>query len=174
MISELKKLLPQYTVEIITIADWDKVLEVYNTNQDFFMLSSGRAATAEDIKADIAGVPPGFGLENKFYISLWKDNACVGVLEFLDGYPAPQNIWIGLLLIHGSCHRKGVGREIASAVSKAAGNRSCISVQLGVLENNRKARNFWTNIGFEKIRESKIKEEGKPGHKVFVMEKRVV
>ena len=172
MIAEIKNLLLEYEIKTITLENCEDVMEVYNTNQDFFMLSSGRAATIEDCRNDINTVPP-FSFDEKVFVSLWRDGCCVSVLDIIVGYPKEAYIWIGFLLIHGEWHRKQIGTEIVNAILKAAENKGCVCVQLGVLEDNEKGRKFWEKLGFEKIRESKIEEEGKPEQNIIGVEKQV-
>ena len=174
VIDEIKSLLKQYEFKIITEPDYERAMEVYNTNPQYFMLTDEKEATLEDMRTATNHVPPNFKIDNKFFISIWEDDNCAGILDFLVGYPEQSCVWIGLLMIHGKMQGNRIGSQIANAVVEASRNKGYTSVQLGVLDNNIRALKFWGKLGFEKIRESQVKREVKPDWNVIVMEKRAV
>jgi len=173
MLGEIRKLLSFYEIKEISEQTCEEIMEVYDTNQEFFLLSGGKVATPEDCKRDASATPPDFHRSNKLFLGIWKSGNCVGVMDILVGYPGADCVWIGLLLIHGQLHRNRMGSEFAEAIIKATGNVGCNRVQLGVLENNIKGRAFWTKLGFEKIREANAATENNPQRKIIVVEKLV-
>ena len=152
MIDEIRKQLPEHEIVTVSEKNFEQVFEVYDTNQDFFLLTQGKEATIESSINDINSVSPNFDISQKTYISLWQDGSVVAVLDLLKGYPAQEDIWIGLLLIHGDLHGKKIGSRIITAVLNAAKIVGYRAAQLGVIENNVKALAFWQKQGFEKIR----------------------
>lgn len=63
---------------------------------------------------------------------------------------------------------------LINAVLETSQNKGYTSVQLGVIDNNAKALEFWEKLGFGKIRESKVEQEGKSDWNIIVMKKRMV
>jgi ribosomal protein S18 acetylase RimI-like enzyme len=165
MVDELKKALSKYTIEAITKQNFREVFEVYDTNQEFFLLTQGKKATIESSITDIVAMPPNFDVKQKIYISIWIDDKAVGVLDLLKGFPEQSCIWIGLLLIRGELQCRKIGSSVVNAVLSAAKIEGYTSVQIGVIENNIKGIAFWEKHGFKHIR---TKEN------IIVMEKRVV
>ena len=154
MLDEIRKQLDEYEVIVITEQNFEQVFEVYNTNQDFFLLTQGKEATIESSRNDMMAVPPNCNIHQKIYVSIWKNGDVVGVLDLITGYPERTCFWIGLLLVHGSLHGKRVGSRFVDAVLDAAREAGYKSAQLGVIERNTKAINFWQKHGFDVLRHS--------------------
>ena len=173
MIHTLKNLLMPYEVEAITKENFDEVMDIYESNQAFFILTEEKEIGKEDCMKDVDAIPPDFDISQKIFTSIEANNQKVAVLDMLMGYPAESCLWIGLLLIHEAHKHKGLGRQIISAIEKAAKTEGYESVQLGVIEKNGKALSFWHMLGFEVIREAKMEKEGSASVKVIVMEKRI-
>lgn len=173
MIDEIKRRLKEYEINTITQSNFTQVMEIYNTNQDFFLLTENKEVQLEECIRDIGAVPPNFDIGKKIYISIWKNGKIVGVLDLLTGYPTQCCIWIGLLLIHGELHGKNIGSRIMTAVFEASKAVGYESIQLGVIENNIAGINFWHKHGFEKIRESKMEQDNIKAINITVMEKRM-
>jgi len=174
MIDEIRRLLNEYEIITITKSNFDQIMEVYNTNQEFFLLTEGKEVKAEDCIKDKEAVPPDFDIKKKIYISIWKNGKIVGILDLLIGYPTQYCVWIGLLLIHGELHGKKIGSMIVTAVLEATKAIGYKSVQLGVIENNVAGISFWHKHGFEDIRKSKIEQDNIKTLKIVVMEKQIV
>jgi ribosomal protein S18 acetylase RimI-like enzyme len=154
MIDEYKKQLVDYDIATVTRENFNRVFEVYNTNQDFFLLTQGKEATIESSIDDVSALPPGCSIGQKIFISLSKENRAVGVLDIIMEYPDQDSFWIGLLLIRGDLHGKKIGSGIITATLNAAKAVGYKSAQLGVVENNTKAVNFWQRHGFNILRHS--------------------
>ncbi len=154
MFDEMKRQLSEYEIVPISRQNFEKIFEVYETNQPYFLLTQGDKASIESSVGDMDALPPDCVVEQKMYVSLWKNGKAVGVLDLIEKYPEPTGFWIGLLLIHGDLHGQRLGSEVVRAIlnaGKAAGYRSA---QLGVIENNIKALSFWQKHGFERFRHS--------------------
>ena len=155
MLDELKNQLTEYEIRTITKLNFAQAFEVYNTNQDFFRLTEGKNATIESSISDIEAVPPNFDIEQKIYVSIWKDSKVLCVLDLLQDYPTQTCVYIGLLMIHGDFHGRKIGSTILTAVLNAARIFGHKSIQLGVIENNTSGISFWLSHGFDKIKTAK-------------------
>lgn len=173
MLHEIKRLLSEYEIQTITVSNFACAMEVYHSNQAFFLLTEGKEATYEDCIKDIEAIPPHFDREHKIYVSLWDKGSIIGVLDLLTGFPTPQGLWIGLLLIHGERHGNQYGRRIVTAVLDAAKIAGYEYVQLGVIDNNQKGIRFWHKQGFTQIRTTKMERDNANPLSVVVMEKRL-
>jgi len=148
MLSELQQILTGYEIHPITKDNYLDVWSIYETNQDFFMLTEGKEATPTGIIESIIAIPDGFSIENKYFISLWKDNNPIAVLDFLVGYPNSDCVWVGLLLVHGSLKGKSIGIEIMNAVIATTQTVGMKDIMLGVIATNTRGIDFWRKLGF--------------------------
>ena len=151
--NELKKQLSEYEIKPITKSNFGKVFyEVYNTNQDYSILTEGKESTIETSIKDIDEVPPGFDIKQKIFVGIWENDKVIGVLDLIKGYPSENCLWIGLLMINGEMHCKKIGSKIVTAIQKASTIVGYTSIQIAVHENNANGMAFWRKHGFEKIR----------------------
>lgn len=174
MINEIKNILTEYEIKTITKQNYMQIMEVYNTNQEYFLLSGGKTAKPEDCLESIDLVPPDFNRENKIFVGIWINDRIIGVLDLLVGYPLQSCIWIGLLIIHGELHSKHIGGQIVNAILSASKSAGYKSIQLGVIDSNLDGLRFWQRYGFKKIRESKLKQDSRTDLNVIVMENTLV
>lgn len=154
MIEEMKKQLSEYEIIPITIQNFKQVFQVYDTNQDFFLLTEGKKTTVKKSINDINALPPNTDISQKTYVSIWKDDKVVAVLDLIEGYPWKTSVWLGLLLVHGSLHSRKIGSSILNAVLTSAKKAGYKSIQLGVFENNVRGLAFWQRHGFNVFRQS--------------------
>jgi len=152
MLDELKAQLNGYALRKIARPDFRQVFEVYDANQDFFILTDGKPTTMETSINDTEAVPPGCDISQKIYLGIWMDNKPIAVLDMITGYPTPSHIYIGLLLVHSDFHGKRIGSEILDAILRASKVADYEAVQLGVIDSNTKGIKFWHSHGFETIR----------------------
>ena len=148
MLNELQQILAGYEILPITKENHIGVWSIYETNQDFFMLTEGKEATPTGIIESITAVPDGFGMEDKNFVGLWKDDKPIAVLDFLVGYPNSDCVWVGLLLVHGSLKGKSIGTEIMNAVIAATQTVGIKNIMLGVIATNTRGIDFWRKLGF--------------------------
>jgi GNAT superfamily N-acetyltransferase len=95
--------------------------------------------------------------------------AQAGVLDGMRHYPEENIWWIGLLLLAPETRNQGVGLLVAEAFidyARASGGKA---VMLGVIEENRRAVQFWSRHGFELVRKTEPRTFGKKRQAVFVL-----
>jgi len=144
----------KYAVRTISKENIRQVMGVYNSNQDFFVLTEGKPATLQGCIANIDAVPPGLDPQNKIHVSFWEGNICVAVLDFLKGYPESEYLYFGLLLVHKHWQGKGVGMNIIKTVLDAARCEGMNKSRIAVCDKNTAAIGFWSGLGFCKTDES--------------------
>jgi len=160
MLAELRHILSVYEIVPITEDNYNDVLEVYETNQDFFLLTEGKRAELSDILSGITAVPEGFNLSDKHFVGIWRDGSIVAVLDLLVGFPDPNCVLIGLLLVHGGLKGRGIGTEIAKSILRASESICRNEVRLGVIDKNTRGIDFWTKMGFEQVGKSTAAQRG--------------
>ncbi|MDX2852527.1 GNAT family N-acetyltransferase [Actinacidiphila glaucinigra] len=92
------------------------------------------------------------------------DGSLVGLAVTLAEHPDPADPfpWIGLLMVHGSRHRSGLGREIAGLVEERLRARGRDGVRLAVLDSNPGAPAFWRSLGYRVIDHREDRRTGRP------------
>ncbi|NJC72055.1 GNAT family N-acetyltransferase [Planosporangium thailandense] len=86
----------------------------------------------------------------------------VGLLCLLDRHPGDGLPWIGLLMVHGSLHGKGVGRLLAGMVEERFRNDAREGIRLAVLASNPSALGFWSRLGWREIGRRADNQHGRP------------
>ena len=147
ILTDLRQALP-YDVIQITDSNYTIAREVYATNPAYFQLFDEATADDDSILSAINAVPDGFDIAGKLFAALCRDGDTVAVLDLLSGYPSKDDLWLGLLLVHGNMHGKGIGAVITNSVVKAARLAGFESICLGVMEANAGAIHFWQKAGF--------------------------
>jgi ribosomal protein S18 acetylase RimI-like enzyme len=174
MLNEMKTRLPAYEVRRIARETFPQVWDVYASNEEFFLLTEGRAAAVERSIGDTDALPPGYNPSQKLYVGCFDraNGKPVAVMDLLRGYPNEGCVWIGLLLVHTGYKRRGVGSVLTDAVCGVVKAKGCTSAQLGVVAGNDAALAFWTRCGFAELRKAKANIAGTEKD-VVVMEKRL-
>ena len=142
-----------YDLVPITQENYTIAREVYNTNPGYFQLFD-KVPSDENILSTMRMVPDGYGIEDKLFAALCENSEAVAVIDLLAGYPDKNNLWLGLFLVHGDLHSKGLGAAIVNGVVQAARSAGFVSIHLGVVKTNAGALNFWQKMGFVYERES--------------------
>jgi GNAT superfamily N-acetyltransferase len=70
--------------------------------------------------------------------------------------------WIGLLMVHGSRQRSGLGRAMTATVSRLLLDRGERGVRLAVLEKHSSAEAFWRSLGWVEIDRRPDRAYGRP------------
>jgi len=154
MLEEIQKRLSDYKIISIKKDNFEQAFEVYDTNQNFFLLTQGSKATMESSVNDIDALPPNCDMEQKIYVCICEQDKIIAVMDLIMEFPEKSVFWIGLLLIHGDMQGKKIGSKIVTAVLDAAKSAGYRTAQLGVIENNVMAIKFWQRHGFERFGQS--------------------
>lgn len=146
------------------------VLEIYRTNEEYFIISSNEKPSVQTIMDDKSEIPPNSKLEKKNYKLILKDDRSIGIIDYVIDYPDEQTIYIGLLLIHGEFHRQGYGREFIEQFISSMKKDGYLKIRLGVLKQNHKAFEFWTKMGFNLVKEVRSTIKPEKNWEIRVME----
>lgn len=168
---KLQNYLPELEIEKITNENIDQIVDIYHSNVEFFMLSDGKLATIDNCLSDMNSIPLNFNKESKIYLGFFKSGKAVAVLDCLMGYPDNQTAWIGLLLVDTLIQGQTIGQTIIQGLVSMLKDEGYKSVQLGVIDKNLKALNFWNKCSFNSVREAK--DLAHPDLKIIIMERKL-
>lgn len=97
------------------------------------------------------------------------------MIDIVKGYPVPSTAMLGLLLIAGTYHCRGIGTLAAKAIEEIVLSwGTCDRIRIGVVRTNKQALAFWKAAGYSPTGELRPHNEGTVCSEVVVMEKQIV
>ena len=132
----------------LTPASLPQVDVLYTRCAAFFALVDDPLATGNGAADLLSDRPPDFPLEDKYALGVFQDDALLGVIDFLVGYPKPDTAFVGLLLIDPDARGRGLGAQVFGRVQAWLVTQGIKEIRLGVQMNNPRARRFWERQGF--------------------------
>ena len=100
--------------------------------------------------------PSNVAPSHKHVVGFERGGILIAVADLLEGYPAEEEWYVGLLLLSPSERRRGLGAKLWNAIEawiRAEGGRV---VRLIVQEQNPDAALFWGSVGF--IADGKVEQ----------------
>jgi len=121
----------------------DIALEIINSNNHYNILENGvPSRTIEEVKNEFLN-------QNTESYLIFLENKYIGIIDFLKNNPNDNCPWIGLLMIHREYHSKGYGKLAYNLFEEKLKQQSFNRVRIGILQENKIAKNFWTSLGFK-------------------------
>jgi GNAT superfamily N-acetyltransferase len=173
IVDYLKNILPEYEIKKITEDMYKVLYDLYKTNTEYFSYFGEHDMTLEDCVRDTHSLPPNTNVDQKFYIGFFRNNKLELIIDFYINFPEYNVIWIGLFMINGNLQRKGYGKYIINSFIQASKENGYLSIQLGVIEDNKEGLSFWKSFKFNEIRQKMMKEENNKKINYLVLEKRI-
>jgi GNAT superfamily N-acetyltransferase len=162
-------------VKRLTLGEIEAIHRLLDQCLDFMLLVDGHAADLKSTEEDFLFVPDGNSPEDKFVYGIFDpQNALVGLLDTLHGYPDESTWWIGLLLLAPQVRSQGLGQKLVEAFAEYAYASGAQALMLGVVEDNERAYQFWSKMGFEFVRQTEPQQFGEKTQRVNVMQKRLL
>lgn len=149
---DIQTLSQTYAVRRLGRDDVEIVYDLMRSN-DIFYQYHPPFVTRKSILEDMDALPPGKGMEDKYYVGFFEGDALIAILDLIDGYPEKEIAMIGLLMTDTKRQRKGIGTTIVGELAvtlKASGFRR---IRIGVDKGNPQSNAFWQKNGFVTIRE---------------------
>lgn len=165
-LEKLQLLLPQYTILRITKSNYNRYLDVFYSNAEYYNLTDGRPAIESDCLDTINYCPKNFDTNKVYLVGFSQNDIAISVLSCLEDYPKTAILYIGLLLVDKTSQSKGVGSELVQAIIEAS-KGSFDLIQLSVQGNNKAALSFWEKMGFIFDRSNVEKADNIPMRKML-------
>ncbi|WP_097027043.1 GNAT family N-acetyltransferase [Clostridium peptidivorans] len=163
------KLENHYNIRSISIDDIKIMKSLCERCLDYYLLQNAAPPSKEDAEEIFTELPPGKNYEDKFVLGLFNHNdQLIGIIDIVKNFPTLGQWMLGLLLIDPNERCNGLGRIVHNALVKWTIDSGATSLRIGVLEENINGINFWSNVGYTKIKEVSIDFTNKT-HKVHVM-----
>ena len=114
-------------------------------------------------------LPPGKNYAVKFVLGIFKDkNELLGIIDLVKNFPVEGEWMLGLFYLDPEERGQGLGKLVHQTLVQWAEKFGAKSFRIGVLEENYQGRNFWSGLGYRKIKES-FKGSQQNGHLIQVM-----
>lgn len=138
-----------YSAVRLSAADAAELQALHERCSDYFELIEGVPTRPTAAAEDLADLPPGKVLDDKFYFGIRSgDGTLVGALDLLRDYPGPGTWGIGLLMLDPAARGTGLGARIYAAAREWVAAQGGHTILLAVLEQNTPAERFWRRLGF--------------------------
>ncbi|MGA0541204.1 GNAT family N-acetyltransferase [Neotabrizicola sp. VNH66] len=145
------------------------VAAFYEEAQDYWRLADRRPPDAQKAAEFFTDGPPGCDPAQSHRLGLFVDGRLSGVAELSFGFPAPEDGYLGLMLLAPRLRGSGHGAALLAEVERLARQRSAPRLLLAVLEENPRGRAFWEREDFRPTGISRRDDE--TGHVIHRLEK---
>ena len=142
-----------YELRRLSEKDAEAVAEIAKGNSAF------ESYGVDEVRRDLALLPPGKEMEDKYYLGYFEKDEMVGVLDFIDGYPEADTAYIGLFMLSKYEQGKKTGTSLIEALACYCRELGYRRLLLGYDKANPQASGFWNSLGFESVREIPREED---------------
>lgn len=131
----------------LTNEDLPVLLTLCESNPAYYKLY-GERPTLANLAQALRELPPGCHSDQKEFLGFFEEEL-VAVMDVIRGYPDERAAYVGLLMVDGAHHGRGVGTQVARAELRRLRAEGFSRVRLAYIQGNEPARRFWTKLGFE-------------------------
>ena len=87
-----------YNIKKLTINDIDTIYDFYKNNNRYFSYLD-TTPSKQSVIEDMNETPNGISIDNKYFIGYYKENNLIAIIDLIDGYPNPNEAYIGLFML---------------------------------------------------------------------------
>lgn len=139
--------------------DLTAVHAFYGEAGDYWLLADRRAADLQKARDFFTDGPPGCDPGRSHRLGLFVDDRLSGVAELSFGFPAPEDAYLGLMMLAPRIGGGGHGAAFLAKVETLARAAGAPRLYLAVLEENPRGRAFWEREGFRAAGVSRLDDE---------------
>lgn len=121
--------------------------------QDYWLLADGQCNPAQKAVEFFTDCPPHCDPAQSHRLGLFHDGklsgpSLSGIAELSFGFPAPNDAYLGLMLLAPRLRGSGAGPILLAEIESRARAAQSPTLYLAVLEANPRGRAFWQRMGF--------------------------
>jgi GNAT superfamily N-acetyltransferase len=136
----------------LTEADTDALQalqSLFEACADYHTLVYGQPAGPDEARTQLAELPPGKTLEDKFFFGLFtpRPRLC-GVLDLIRDFREPGEWYLGLLMLEPGARGHGLGEGVVRAAEGWVRGQGAHRMRLAVAEQNTDGLRFWERHGY--------------------------
>lgn len=135
---------------------------------DYYILHDGILPSKEEVDEIFMALPPNKSYEDKFVLGIYKFDTLIGIVDIIKNFPTDGEWMMGLMLIQPEERGNGLGKIVHGALVEWAKDLGAKSFRIGVIEDNYRGINFWSSLGYIKIKDVNMNFKEKT-HVVNVM-----
>ncbi len=163
-----------YSVHLLTYEDVKAIQTLYEKCEDYMLLVDGHPAGENAAEEEFHDLPPGRSADDKFMFGIVSPlNELIGLLDVMRWYPDEVTWWIGLLLLVPEIRSQRVGEKVLKGFTEYVKANGGQAIMLGVVEDNERAYQFWSKMGFAFIRETEPRPCGNKTQTVRIMHQKL-
>lgn len=136
-----------YRIKRLAWEDVDGILALCKGNAEYYRYMNSEPS-AENIRDDLAALPPGKAMDDKFFIGFFMENKLTAVMDLITGFPSADTAYIGLFMMDKDFKGIGMGGGIIQELLSFLKKVGFTCVRLGCIRENLTARKFWLKNGF--------------------------
>jgi len=156
---ELRELGPQDEPDLVAL---------FERCDDFFALCYGLSPGPEEAERALAELPPGSRARDKTLYGIYLTGEIMGVAEAVRGFPDPDTVLMGLLMLSPEARSRGLGSDVLASFVARWEREGFQRVRAGVSDANERARSFLQAHGFDPVAHH-IRKHGDTERGVTVM-----
>ncbi|AZC27037.1 GNAT family N-acetyltransferase [Pseudomonas sessilinigenes] len=160
----------------ITLADEAALQCFFVANPDYFHIVHGSAPQPDEARDEIQdSLPAGWSFTRKWKIGFFDARDELVAFSSIVSDLMVVGVWhIGLFMVATARQGSGIARQLHRALQDWAGQQGARWLRLVVVEDNLRARAFWSGCGYVLVRRRDDIEMGLLRHRVHIMVKPVV
>ncbi len=117
---------------------------------DYTRLERGDVPPPAELSEEyFTAAPPGVDPATGLRLGLFERAELTGLAEVSFGFPAPEDAYLGLMLLAAPVRGRGLGPRLLAEVEAQAFARGAPRLYLAVLDVNPRGRAFWQREGFQ-------------------------
>jgi RimJ/RimL family protein N-acetyltransferase len=144
------------TLRELGAGDEDALQALLESDADYSVRVTGYPPGPSDALSLLMVRPETVPESHKVVLGVFEGAELVAVVDLLRGYPGPEFVFIGLLLVQGPRQGSGVGTAAMAAVEGYAVHwPEARRFRLAVVDTNAAVLGFWRRMGFEPTGEAR-------------------
>ncbi|QPH52349.1 GNAT family N-acetyltransferase [Pontivivens ytuae] len=129
--------------------DFGRVRDLFDRAGDYVRLETGKEPGDEYVRECLSGAPPQIGPDGYHNYGLERpDGTLAGFAGSIQGYYAPKDWYMGLLVLDPAERGKGLGTAAFAFIRERAEALGAPVIRIAVLDANKAGRRFWERQGF--------------------------
>lgn len=146
--------------------------EVLESAPHYSLNVSGKPQAPNAAEEVFAALPDNFVSSNKLVFGIELNSSLIGCIDLLKGFPSPDTVMIGLLLLRESHQAKGLGREAYNQLEVTLRDWPGVkTVRISVVKSNEEVLGFWKKLGFVETGVRRPYQNGLVSSEAIILEK---
>lgn len=147
---DVTQLSRRFPVRNLKEPDVDAIYELSHGHELFYQYHPP-LVTKASIREDMRALPPGKGMQDKYYVGFFRGDALLALLDLILDYPAKGTAHIGLFMLHPREQGRGLGSELFREIAAYLQSLGYAAIRIGVDFGNPQSLAFWEKQGFRAV-----------------------